>query len=111
LQQAQTYGTLGQQFGQLGVQQQATDIDRFKTLSAYGDLERAIEQQKIDARYQDLMKAIQFPEQQLGKLSGFIRGIPMTDQTTTTTTPPPSLASQFAGLGLAGLSAYNLANK
>lgn len=107
LQQAQTYGTLGQQFGQLGVQQQGADMDRFKTLSAYGDLERAIEQQKIDARYQDLMKAIQFPEEQLGNLSGFIRGIPMTQQTTTTTAPPPSLASQFVGLGIAGLGALS----
>jgi hypothetical protein len=111
LQQAQTYGTLGAQFGGLGVQQQAADIDRLKTLGAYGDLERAIAQQKIDARYQDLMRGIEFPEQQLAKLSGFIRGIPLTEQTTTTTTPPPSFASQLAGLGLSGLSLYNLANK
>ena len=109
LQQAQTLGTIGQQFGQLGIGQQATDLDRLKTLGAYGDLQRAIEQQQIDARYQDLMKGIQYPEQQLEKLSGFIRGIPMTDQTTTTTTPPPSFASQLAGLGLSGLSLYNLA--
>ncbi len=108
LQQAQTYGTLGAQFGGLGVQQQAADIDRLKTLGAYGDLQRAIAQQQIDARYQDLMKGIEFPEQQLAKLSGFIRGIPLTDQTTTTTTPPPSFASQLAGLGLSGLSLYNL---
>ncbi len=109
LQQAQTLGTIGQQFGQLGIGQQATDLDRLKTLGAYGDLQRAIEQQQIDARYQDLMKGIQYPETQLDKLSGFIRGIPMTDQTTTTTTPPPSFASQLAGLGLSGLSLYNLA--
>jgi hypothetical protein len=111
LQQGQMLGTLGAQFGQLGIGQQAADIDRLKTLGAYGDLQRAIEQQQIDARYQDVLKGIQFPEQQLEKLSGFIRGIPMTEQTTTTTTPPPSFASQLAGLGLSGLSLYNLANK
>ena len=111
IQQGQALGTLGAQFGQLGIGQQAADIDRLKTLGAYGDLQRAIEQQQIDARYQDVLKGIQFPEQQLEKLSGFIRGIPMTEQTTTTTTPPPSFASQLAGLGLSGLSLYNLANK
>jgi len=111
LQQGQLLGTLGQQFGGLGVQQQAADIDRLKTLGAYGDLQRAIEQQQIDARYQDVLKGIQFPERQLEQLSGFIRGIPMTEQTTTTTTPPPSFASQLAGLGLSGLSLYNLANR
>lgn len=109
LQQAQTYGTIGQQFGQLGVAQQAADIDRLKTLGAYGDLERAIAQQQRDINYQNIMQQIQFPETQLGKLSEFIRGIP-TDQTTTTTTPPPSFASQLAGLGLSGLGMYNMLN-
>jgi hypothetical protein len=108
LQQAQTYGTLGQQFGQLGVAQQAADIDRLKTLGAYGDYERAVQQQKTDIDYQNLLQRIQYPEQQLDKLSGFIRGIPLTDTTTQTTTPPPSFASQLAGLGLSGLSLYNL---
>lgn len=110
LQQAQTYGTLGQQFGQLGVAQQAADIDRLKTLGAYGDLERAIAQQQKDINYQNVMQQIVFPEEQINKLSGFIRGIPMTDQTTTTTTPPPSFASQLAGLGLSGLGIYNMLN-
>lgn len=111
LQQAQIYGTLGQQYGQLGIGQQAADLDRLKTLGAYGDLQRAISQQQLDARYQDVMRGIEYPEQQLQRLSGFIRGIPMTEQTTTTTTPPPSFASQLAGMGLAGLSMYNLASK
>jgi len=106
LQQAQTYGTLGQQFGQLGAVQQTADIDRLKTLGAYGDYERALAQQKTDIDYQNLLERIQYPEQQLDKLSGFIRGIPMTDRTQTTTTPPPSFASQLAGLGIAGLGAF-----
>jgi len=106
LQQAQTYGTLGQQYGQLGVQQQAADIDRLKTLGAYGDYERALAQQKTDIDYQNLLERIQYPETQLDKLSGFIRGIPMTDRTMQTTTPPPSFASQLAGLGIAGLGAF-----
>jgi hypothetical protein len=108
LQQAQTYGTLGQQFGQLGTVQQAADIDRLKTLGAYGDYERAVQQQKTDIDYQNLLQRIQYPEQQLEKLSNFIRGVPLTDTTTQTTTPPPSFASQLAGLGLSGLSLYNL---
>jgi len=109
LQQAQTYGTIGQQFGQLGVAQQAADIDRLKTLGAYGDLERAIAQQQKDIDYQNMMQQILYPEEQINKLSSFIRGIP-TDQTTTTTTPPPSFASQLTGLGLSGLGIYNMLN-
>jgi hypothetical protein len=111
LQQAQTLGTLGQQYGQLGIGQQAADIDRLKTLGAYGDYERAVAQQQKDIDYANMMRRIQYPEEQLEKLSGFIRGIPMTDTITQTTTPPPSFASQLAGLGLSGLSLYNLATK
>jgi hypothetical protein len=108
LQQAQTLGTLGQQYGQLGIQRQAADIDRLKTLGAYGDYERAIAQQQKDIDYSNMIRRIQYPEEQIEKLSGFIRGIPMTDTITQTTTPPPSFASQLAGLGLSGLSLYNL---
>lgn len=111
IQQGQALGNLGQQFGQLGVAQQASDLDRIKTLGAYGDLERAYEQQGIDARYADLMRGIEYPESRLESLSNFIRGIPISDQTKTTTTPPPSFASQLTGLGLSGLSLYNLLGK
>ena len=104
-------GGLGTQMGQIGVAQQAADIDRLKTLGAYGDLQRALAQQGLDVRYQDVMQGIQFPEMQLSNLSSFLRGIPLTDTTTTTTTPPPSFASQLAGLGLSGLSMYKLLNQ
>jgi hypothetical protein len=110
LQQAQTLGTLGQQYGQLGIGQQATDLDRLKALGAYGDYERAVAQQKKDIDYANMMDRIRYPEMQMEKLSNFIRGIP-TDTTTQTITPPPSFASQLAGLGLSGLSLYNLATK
>jgi len=103
-------GTLGQQLGQLGLTQQAADIDRLKTMGAYGDLQRALEQQRIDARYSDLMRGIEYPESQLDKLTGFLRGVPLTDSIQTTTTPPPSFASQLTGLGLSGLGLYRLLN-
>lgn len=106
-QAAGTLGQLGQQLGQLGAYQQTADIDRLKTLGAYGDLERAYQQQMLDARYSDLMKELQYPETQLSNLSGFIRGIPLTDTIQTTTTPPPSFASQLTGMGLSGLALAN----
>lgn len=117
LAQAQQYGQFGQQLGALGdvytragTAQQASDIDRLKTMGAYGDLQRALEQQQIDARYQDFLKRIEYPQQQLGGMADILRGVPITKvgETTTTTTPPPSFASQLAGMGLSGLSLYNL---
>lgn len=103
----------GRALGQLGTAQSAADMDRLKVLGAYGDLQRAMEQQQLDTRYQELMRGIQYPESQLEKLSSFIRGVPMTDlvRTQTETTPTPSFASQLAGLGLSGLSVLNLLGK
>jgi hypothetical protein len=94
--------------GQLGTVQQAADIDRLKTMGAYGDLQRGIQQQQIDTQYQDLMTRLNYPETQLSSISNILRGIPTTDNTKTATTPAPSFASQLAGMGLAGLSLYNM---
>lgn len=99
--------------GQLGVAEQAANLDRLKAMGAYGDLERAYAQQQLDARYQDAMRQIGFPEYQLGQMANILRGVPLGDQlyTSTQTTPPPSFASQLAGMGLSGLSLYNLLNR
>lgn len=97
--------------GQLGVAQQAADLDRLKTMGAYGDLQRGVAQQKLDLQYQDLMRQLNYPEQQIAGISNVLRGIPLSDQTQQTTTPPPSFASQLAGMGLSGLGLYQMFNK
>ena len=110
---AQTYGTLGQGLGQQGAQQQQSDLARATALGAYGGSERAVAQQQLDAQYQDQMRALAFPEQQLGNFANILRGVPLgdTNSTQATTTPPPSFASQLAGVGLSGLSLFNMLGK
>ena len=107
---SQGLGALAATTGQLGVAQQATDIDRLKMMGAYGDLERAYAQQQLDARYQDMLRQIGYPEYQLAGMANLLRGVPLSETmyTSTQTVPPPSFASQLAGMGLSGLSLYNL---
>jgi hypothetical protein len=107
---AAAYGTLGDVLTRSGTAQQASDIDRLKTMGAYGDLQRATEQQQIDARYQDFLKQIGYPQEQIGNMADILRGVPIAKvgESTTTTTPPPSFASQLAGMGLSGLSLFNM---
>jgi len=107
---AAAYGSLGDVLTRSGTAQQASDIDRLKTMGAYGDLQRAVEQQQIDAKYQDFLTRIGYPQEQLGKMADILRGVPIAKvgESTTTTTPPPSFASQLAGMGLTGLSLYNM---
>lgn len=106
----QTYGALGQGLGQQGALQQQADIARAAALGAYGGTERQVGQQQLDAQYQDQMRALGFPEQQLGSMSNILRGVPLGDAfgTQTTTATPPSFASQLAGIGLGGLSLANM---
>lgn len=110
LAQAAGYGTLGSTLGALGTAEQAADIDRIKTQGAYGDLQRSIQQQQLDTQYQDLMAKLNFPITQLETMNNLVRGVPLnqTGQSTASTTPPPSFASQLAGMGLTGLSLYNM---
>ena len=105
---AQGLGGLGQQLGGLGVQQQAAELDRLKTLGAYGDLERGIMQQGMGAEADYQIDRSLFGKEQIGNLANLLRGIPLSGQTQTTATPPPSFASQLTQLGLGGLSLAKL---
>lgn len=105
---AQGLGNLGQIYGGLGTQELAAELDILKTQGAYGDLQRAIEQQQLDAQRGYQAGAANYGIEQVGQLSNLLRGVPLSDETRTQTTPPPSFASQLAGLGIGGLSLYNL---
>jgi hypothetical protein len=94
--------------GGLGTQQLAGELDILKTQGAYGDLERAIAQQQLDAERQYLSDQANYGLTQVGNLSNILRGVPLSDQTQTQMTPPPSFASQLTGLGLTGIGLYNL---
>jgi hypothetical protein len=110
LAQAAGYGQLGTSLGAIGTAQQAADLDRIKTQGAYGDLQRAIQQQQLDTQYQDLMAKLNFPITQLETMNNLVRGVPLaqTAASQKTTAPPPSFASQLAGMGLTGMSLYNM---
>jgi hypothetical protein len=105
---AQGLGGLAQTFGGLGTQQLAGEIDVLKTQGAFGDLQRSVAQQQIDAQRQALQDQAQYGQTQVGQLSNLLRGVPLSDTTQQNITPPPSFASQLTGLGLTGLSLYNL---
>ena len=105
---AQGLGGLAGTFGQLGTQQLAGQLDVLKTQGAFGDLQRALQQQQMDAQRQSLIDQAQYGQTQVGQLSNLLRGIPLSAATQTTTTPPPSFASQLTGLGLTGIGLYNM---
>jgi len=111
--QASGYGQLGSNLGALGTAQQAGQMDILKAQGAYGDLQRNVQQNQLDAQYQDLMARQNQPLTNVETMNNLARGVPLTQTggTQVQTTPPPSFASQLAGTGLTGLSLYNMFGK
>jgi 23S rRNA A2030 N6-methylase RlmJ len=108
--QAAGYTTAGNTLASIGTTKQASDIDRIKTQGAYGDLQRGIQQNQLDAQYQDLMAKLNYPITSLETMNNLVRGVPLAKvgETSSTTTPPPSFASQLGGMGLSGLGLLNM---
>jgi len=99
----------GAAMGQLGAQQQQTDLARIQAQAAAGAEQRSLEQQRLDTAYADFLRQRDYPMEQLGYYSNLLRGVPVQlGSTQTTYAQPPSMISQVGGLGLAGLGLYNL---
>jgi hypothetical protein len=113
LAQAAGYGQLGSTMGALGTAQEAATMDLTKARGAYGDLQRNVQQNQLDAQYNDLMAKLNQPLTNVETMNNLARGTPLTQTATSTTqtTPPPSFASQLAGTGVTGLSLYNMFGK
>lgn len=113
LAQAQGLNQSASTLGALGTGQEAATMDITKAQGAYGDLQRNIQQNQLDAQYNDLMTKLNQPLTNVETMNNLARGVPLTQTgtATTNTAPPPSFASQLAGMGLTGLSLYNMYNK
>lgn len=98
---------LTQAMSGLGTQQLAGQLDILKSQGAYGDFQRNLYQQQIDAQRRDLMDQAQYGLTQIGQLSNLLRGIPITDTTSRTSEPGPSTSQSLMQLGLGGLGLYN----
>ena len=106
---AQTGLTAASQLANLGTAKQASDLQRIQALSAAGEQQQALEQQKLADAYNTYLEKRDWNKNQLGYLSGLIRGTPFsTTQVQGTQTAAPSTLSQGLGLGIAGLGLAQL---
>ena len=105
-------GALGQQTAALGQQQSGLQQGDTSFLYNIGQKQQEQRQKELDAARLTEQQQMYEPYQRISFLSDIYRGVPSSQQTlSTTTAPSPSLASQAAGLGTAGLAAYNLFGK
>lgn len=102
-------GQMAQTLGNLGQYQQQADLSRINLQQQTAAQEQALQQQALDVAYQDFLRQRDYPTEQLQQYSSLLRGVPVAPSTTQTAyAPNPSLGAQLAGVGLTGLSAYNM---
>ncbi|CAB4138403.1 hypothetical protein UFOVP330_35 [uncultured Caudovirales phage] len=101
---AQGLGGLGAQMASLGELGQQLNIRDVGTLMDIGNVQQQQQQAVLDAQRQNAYQRTMAPYQQLGFYSDIYQGLPV-GQTQTTTQPGPSTISQIGGLayGLASL--------
>jgi hypothetical protein len=102
-------GGLGVQLQNLGQAASGLGQGDVSFLYNVGGQLQALEQKKLDAQRATALQAQYEPFQRISFMSDIYKGAPSTQQTIAqSTAPTPSAISQATGLGIAGLSAYNL---
>ena len=94
----------------LGTARQTADLQRTQALSSVGAQQQALAQQQLDAEYQAAVEQRDWEKNQLGFLSGLIRGSPFST-TQLQTQPGATTASQIASLGLGAYGLSSLLGK
>ena len=104
LQGAQQRAAAAAQLGQQADRRQAFEARRADILRQASGIRQQDEQQALDLAYSDFLNQRDFPRQQLGFMSGILRGVPVSPTMETTQyTAQPSNAQQMMGFGLGGL--------
>lgn len=107
----QSYGLAGQmagQLGDLGKTQQQLDMERANAVMGVGSLQQQQGQKALDVAYDDFVNQRDYDKNQLNFYSGVLRGVPTgVNSDVVTRQAAQNPVSQIAGLGIAGLGAYN----
>jgi hypothetical protein len=102
-------GALGEKTADLGRTLSGLQQGDVSFLYNIGEQQRQQRQRELDAQRNTELAAAYEPYQRISFISDIYKGAPSSQNTiTASTAPAPSVVSQVAGLGTAGLAAYNL---
>ena len=100
-------GQMGQTLSNIGQARSQADQARFGLQTQTAAQQQALNQQRMDMAYQDFLRQMNYPMEQLQQYSSLLRGVPVTPNTTSTTyAPGPGLGQQLMGAGLGALGMY-----
>lgn len=101
----------GSALGQLGATEQGLGLQRGQALQQVGSTQQQQTQRELDTAYQDFLDQRGNERGNIDFLSRILRGTPVTPATVQNTYSNPNPLTQIAGLGIAGLGAYNQYNR
>ena len=101
----------GSALGQLGATEQGLGLQRAQALQQVGSAQQQQTQRELDTAYQDFLDQRDNEKGNIDFLSRILRGTPVTPATVQNTYANPNPLTQIAGLGIAGLGAYNQYNR
>jgi hypothetical protein len=101
----------GSALGQLGATEQGLGLQRAQALQQQGATQQQQSQRELDTAYQDFLNQREYEQGRIDFLSRILRGTPVTPTTVQNTYANPNPLTQMAGLGIAGLGAYNQFNR
>jgi hypothetical protein len=101
----------GSALGQLGATEQGLGLQRAQALQQVGSAQQQQTQRELDTAYQDFLDQRDYGRGNIDFLSRILRGTPVTPSTVQNTYANPNPLTQIAGLGIAGLGAYNQYNR
>lgn len=101
----------GSALGQLGATEQGLGLQRAQALQQQGATQQQQSQRELDTAYQDFLNQREYEQGRIDFLSRILRGTPVTPSTVQNTYANPNPLTQIAGLGIAGLGAYNQFNR
>lgn len=100
-------GELSNSLAGQGKTQQEMDLQRSTAMMGAGDKLQQTNQSALDTAYDNFVNQRDYGKQQLNFFNSMLRGVPVTANSDVQVKTASNPLSQIAGLGIAGLGAYN----
>jgi len=108
LQGLQAANTAASNLANIGNTQYQQNMGINNQQAQYGGVQQQQVQNQLNNQYQDFLNYQNNPYKQVSFMSDILRGLPLAQSTGNVYQTPPSIASQAAGLGVAGLGLSKL---
>lgn len=107
LEQARQQAAFADQFSQLEQRARAGDVQAAQLLQSQGGQQQGQQQASLDIGYQDYLRQLGYPMEQLQQYASILHGSPVANAASQSTQTPYNPVQQALGMGISALGLYN----